>query len=107
MGGALQERLGAREFPRRALQCLVREVDPTGQQRADLGLSDLPEVVGDMAVYKSGDTYYGARSNEFGYANYELLAKPPEMIDPLPQAVVDKAAGKNEADFLHYNDEVN
>lgn len=80
MGGALQERLGAREFPRRALQCLVREVDPTVQQRADLGLSDLPEVVGDMAVYKSGDTYYGARSNEFGYANYELLLKGPANL---------------------------
>jgi len=25
-----------------------------------------------VAVYKLGDKYYGARSNEFGYANYEL-----------------------------------
>lgn len=33
-----------------------------------------------MAVYKSGDTYYGARSNEFGYANYELLLKGPANL---------------------------
>jgi hypothetical protein len=26
----------------------------------------------DVMVYKVGDTYVAARSNEFGYANYEL-----------------------------------
>jgi hypothetical protein len=25
-----------------------------------------------VTVYKLGDKYYGARSNEFGYANYEV-----------------------------------
>jgi hypothetical protein len=25
-----------------------------------------------VTVYKVGDKYWGARSNEFGYANYEL-----------------------------------
>ena len=25
-----------------------------------------------VTVYKIGDKYWGARSNEFGYANYEL-----------------------------------
>jgi hypothetical protein len=29
----------------------------------------------EMAVYKVGDKYFGARSNEFGYANYEII--PP------------------------------
>ncbi len=33
-----------------------------------------------MAVYKSGDTYYGARTNEFGYANYEILQKGPANL---------------------------
>ena len=36
-------------------------------------------------VYKVGDTYYGARSNEFGYANYEIipLPSPPVAVNPL------------------------
>jgi hypothetical protein len=36
-----------------------------------------------LRVYKLGNTYYGARSNEFGYPNYELLPKPPVFIHPL------------------------
>jgi len=56
----------------------------------------------ETTFYKLGDTVFGARSNEFGYANYEMLAKPPQEIDPLPAAVVDKVAKKNQADFLHY-----
>jgi hypothetical protein len=34
-------------------------------------------------VYKLGDTYYGARSNEFGYANYEMIATPQYVANPL------------------------
>ena len=35
-----------------------------------------------VTVYKLGDTYYGARSNEFGYANYQILPKgPPNLVD--------------------------
>ena len=34
----------------------------------------------EMAVYKVGDSYYGARSNEFGYANYELLVHGPQNL---------------------------
>ena len=30
-----------------------------------------------------GTTYYSARSNEFGYANYEILPKGPAFIHPL------------------------
>jgi len=37
----------------------------------------------EVAVYKVGDTYYGARSNEFGYANYEILPKAPQFLNPL------------------------
>ena len=34
------------------------------------------ELVGtpiEITVYKLGDKYFGARSNEFGYANYEII----------------------------------
>ena len=36
-----------------------------------------------MTVYKLGDTYYGARSNEFGYANYEIIPSPQFVLNPL------------------------
>ena len=43
------------------------------------------EMVGtpfEMTVYKMGDKYYGARSNEFGYANYEIIP-PIKELNPL------------------------
>ena len=36
-----------------------------------------------VTIYKMGDTYYGARSNEFGYANYEIIPTPQIVINPL------------------------
>jgi hypothetical protein len=39
-----------------------------------------------VTVYKLGDTYYGARSNEFGYANYEIIPSP--QIASQPMAVI-------------------
>ena len=33
----------------------------------------------EVAVYKAGDKYYGVRSNEFGYANYEIVPEPAVM----------------------------
>jgi len=36
-----------------------------------------------ITVYKLGDSYYGARSNEFGYANYEIVKTPQIVINPL------------------------
>ena len=36
-----------------------------------------------VTFYKVGDTYYGARSNEFGYANYEIIAYPQFVQSPL------------------------
>ncbi|HEX8800971.1 MAG TPA: DUF3604 domain-containing protein, partial [Terriglobales bacterium] len=38
-----------------------------------------------VTIYKLGDVYYGARSNEFGYANYELTSEP-EFLHPLGKA---------------------
>lgn len=40
------------------------------------------ELVGtpiEITVYKMGDTYYGARSNEFGYVNYEIIPAIAEL----------------------------
>jgi len=36
-----------------------------------------------VAVYKLGDTYYGVRSNEFGYANYEMIPSPQFVQNPV------------------------
>ena len=35
----------------------------------------------EATVYKVGDKYYGVRSNEFGFANYELMAVTPAAPD--------------------------
>src|SRR5262249_7626850 len=36
-----------------------------------------------LTFYKLGDTYYAARSNEFGYANYEIVPAPQAAANPL------------------------
>jgi hypothetical protein len=36
-----------------------------------------------FTVYKLGDAYYGARSNEFGYANYEIIKTPQFSGNPV------------------------
>jgi hypothetical protein len=33
----------------------------------------------EITVYKMGDKYFGARSNEFGYANYELIPAAAQL----------------------------
>ena len=38
-----------------------------------------------VTVYKLGNTYYGARSNEFGYANYEIIPAPQIAVNPLTE----------------------
>jgi hypothetical protein len=40
-----------------------------------------------VAIYKLGDTYYGARSSEFGYANYEMIPSPQFVLNPLTAAL--------------------
>jgi hypothetical protein len=40
-----------------------------------------------ITVYKLGDSYYGARSNEFGYANYEMIASPQFVLNPMIAAL--------------------
>lgn len=36
-----------------------------------------------VIVYKLGNTYYGARSNEFGFANYEIIPAPQIALNPV------------------------
>ena len=38
-----------------------------------------------FTFYKLGDTYYAARSNEFGYANYEIIPAPQIAANPLTE----------------------
>ena len=38
-----------------------------------------------VTVYKLGDKYYGARSNEFGYANYEMIPNPKYVVEPVAE----------------------
>ena len=45
-------------------------------------LGDMPY---EAKVYKLGDKYLAARSNEFGFANYEIVPTP-QALDPLDQA---------------------
>jgi hypothetical protein len=40
-----------------------------------------------FAVYKLGETYYGARSNEFGFANYEIIPTPLNVANPLTETL--------------------
>ena len=40
-----------------------------------------------IAIYKVGDSYYGARSNEFGFANYEMIPSPQFVLNPLNAAL--------------------
>jgi hypothetical protein len=35
----------------------------------------------ETAVYKLGEKYVAARSNEFGYANYEIVPEPKDLLD--------------------------
>ena len=59
------------------------------------------EMVGtplDITVYKVGDKYLAARGNEFGYANYEMLAKGPPNLVTLKKGEYDK---ESQDSFLH------
>jgi len=38
-----------------------------------------------FTLYKLGDTYYGARSNEFGYANYQMIPTPTFVVEPIAE----------------------
>ena len=38
-----------------------------------------------FTLYKLGETYYGARSNEFGYANYQMIPTPAYVVEPVAE----------------------
>src|SRR5262245_15313987 len=42
--------------------------------------SSLGNVPFDLAVSKTGEKYVGARSNEFGFANYEIVPEPKNLL---------------------------
>ena len=42
-------------------------------------VTDLAGTPIEITAYKLGDKYYGARSNEFGYANYEIIPGVKEL----------------------------
>jgi hypothetical protein len=44
-----------------------------------------------VAVYKLGDKYYGARSNEFGFANYQIIPTPQFVVQPAAEFTDDFA----------------
>jgi len=44
-------------------------------------VSSLGNTPFEVAVYKIGEKYLAARSNEFGYANYEMVAGPLNLLD--------------------------
>jgi Protein of unknown function (DUF3604) len=52
----------------------------------------------EMAFYKLGDRYYGARSNEFGYANYQILAQPPANLVELSKG---ERSTQDQSAYLH------
>lgn len=49
-----------------------------------------------ITVYKLGPQYYAARSNEFGFANYEVLSKPPTFLNPLGKGESEGSGAKHE-----------
>ncbi len=55
--------------------------------------TDLVGTPIEIAVYKLGDKYFGARSNEFGYANYEMIPAEREL-SPLGASSSAKVAPK-------------
>ncbi len=57
----------------------------TGAYRIEGGKLVIPVAQEPYAFtfYKVGDTYYAARSNEFGYANYEIIPAPQIAANPL------------------------
>jgi hypothetical protein len=49
---------------------------------------------------KQHATYYGARSNEFGYANYEILLTGPGNLVALPKDKMDTPVD-DQPNYLH------
>jgi hypothetical protein len=42
-------------------------------------VTELEGTPREITVYKMGNKYFGARSNEFGYANYEIIPAVAEL----------------------------
>ena len=46
-------------------------------------VSSIGNTAFDLTFYKMGGAYYAARSDEFGYANYQITATPPVSLAAL------------------------
>jgi hypothetical protein len=88
--GHAQIRYAARNAARQSLAGDAAEASYLGESRTYniAGGKIVTDFVGtplEVRVYKLGDKYLGARSNEFGYANYELIAAE-QQLSPLGAA---------------------
>jgi hypothetical protein len=88
--GQAQIRYAARNAARQSLVGNAAEASYLGESRTYniAGGKIVTDFVGtplEVRVYKLGDKYLGARSNEFGYANYELISAE-QQLSPLGAA---------------------
>jgi hypothetical protein len=94
------------DLPQRSYQTTAAQYEIDGGKIVTY-LSSTPIA---MAVYKSTatqggntprkqETYYGARSNEFGHANYEILLEGPANLVDLPKA--DDIPDDDQSKYLH------
>lgn len=59
-----------------------------------------------VAMYKMGDTYFAARSDEFGYANYEIVPKAAELLHPLGKDLMpNPLQNADQAKYLHVKEQ--
>jgi hypothetical protein len=49
-------------------------------------VSSIENAPFELTFYKIGDAFYASRGNEFGYANYRIMAKPPADLPRLAKA---------------------
>ena len=54
---------------------------PATPIRIDAPASTIGNAPFEVTVSKMGDKYFGARSNKFGYANYEIVPTPTNLED--------------------------
>jgi hypothetical protein len=94
------------DLPQRSYQTTAAQYEIDGGKIVTY-LSSTPIA---MAVYKSTatqggntarkqETYYGARSNEFGHANYEILLEGPANLVELRKA--DDIPDADQSKYLH------
>jgi hypothetical protein len=86
-GQTIVYRVGANAVMPSAYGNVVRDgyQGTTGAYKIEGGKLIIPvsQAPYEFTFYKLGDHYYAARSNEFGYANYEIIPAPQIAANPL------------------------